>query len=65
MGKTKVFLQHGAFDTLEYLRGQKLDSSASEIQVYYRFFFQEIIMRNTKQNSFNMLQRSSIIVSSQ
>ena len=40
MGETKVFLQRGAFDTLEYLRGQKLDSSASKIQVYYRMFFE-------------------------
>ena len=39
MGKTKVFLQRGAFDTLEHLRGQKLDSSASKIQAYYRMFF--------------------------
>ena len=39
MNKTKLFLQRGAFDTLECLRGQKLDSSASKIQVYYRMFF--------------------------
>ena len=43
MGETKVFLQRGAFDTLEILRGQKLDSLVSKSQIYYRIFLQEII----------------------
>lgn len=38
LGKTKVFLRHFAFDSLEYLRSTKLDSTAIKIQSIIRMF---------------------------
>jgi len=40
LGKTKVFLRHNAYDTLEYLRNQKLNSAAVQIQANFRMYSQ-------------------------
>ena len=36
LGKTKVFLRHQAFEALEFLRGRKLNISATTIQALFR-----------------------------
>ena len=38
MGRTKVFLRRRAFETLEYLRGKKLESAAAKIQSMGRMY---------------------------
>jgi ankyrin repeat protein len=42
MGKTKVFLRLRAFEALEFLRGQKLDRSATVIQSFARMMSAQI-----------------------
>ena len=38
MGRTKVFLRRPAFEALEYLRGRKLEDSATKIQAMARMY---------------------------
>jgi len=45
LGKTTVFLRKGAFDSLEYLRGRKLESSAASIQAMVRMYLQKVVFR--------------------
>lgn len=42
VGKTKVFIRRRAYETLEYLRGKKLDDSATKIQSVARMFLRKI-----------------------
>jgi len=43
LGKTKVFLRQNAFDALEYLRDQKLNSAAIQIQAKFRMYYQRLV----------------------